>query len=66
MDMPGIDSAARFSDAYGNAVQLVNQASPDGALMVNVTGTVVTTDRAGVLGDRAVNRFRRSTSGQRR
>ena len=50
VEMAEIDKAARFTDAYGNAVQLVNQARPEGALVVNVSGTVVTTDRAGVLG----------------
>ena len=46
----GIDSAAVFTDAYGNGVHLVNQQRPEGALVVTVSGTVVTTDRAGVLG----------------
>jgi len=50
VEMPEIDNAARFTDAYGNGVQLVNQARPDGPLVVTVTGTVVTTDRSGVLG----------------
>jgi len=48
--MPGIDSAAVFADAYGNTVHLVNQSRPEGTLVVRVSGTVVTTDRAGVLG----------------
>ncbi|MGV8853878.1 MAG: transglutaminase family protein [Devosia sp.] len=50
VDAPGIDNAAAFSDAYGNSVQLVNQNKPEGPQVVTVTGTVVTKDKAGVLG----------------
>lgn len=50
VDMAGIDTAARFQDAFGNSVHLVNQNKPDGPLMLTVDGVVVTTDRHGVLG----------------
>lgn len=50
VEMAGIENAAVFADAYGNRVQLVNQSRPEGPLLVNVRGTVVTNDRAGVLG----------------
>ncbi|WP_193336857.1 transglutaminase family protein [Devosia beringensis] len=50
VEMAGIESAAVFADAYGNTVHLVNQSRPEGTLVVRVSGTVVTTDRAGVLG----------------
>ena len=50
VEMEGIDTAASFQDAYANRVHLVNQNRPDGELVVTVTGTVVTTDRSGVLG----------------
>ncbi|WDR06658.1 transglutaminase family protein [Devosia rhodophyticola] len=46
----GIGNAARFSDAFGNTVHLVNQARPDGEWKVSVTGVVNTIDRHGVLG----------------
>lgn len=46
----GIGNAARFSDAYGNTVHLVNQTRPEGEWAVTVTGTVKTFDRHGVLG----------------
>ena len=48
--MAGIETAAAFADAYGNRVHLVNQARPEGTLLIKVSGTVVTTDKAGVLG----------------
>lgn len=50
VEMPGIGNAARFADAYGNSVHLVNQARPEGTLLVTVRGAVTTTDRHGVLG----------------
>lgn len=50
VDMAGIGDAARFQDAYGNSVHLVNQSKPDGALLVTVEGVVETRDRHGVLG----------------
>ncbi len=50
IDMAGIDDAARFTDAYGNSVHLVNQARPDGELRVAINGIVETRDTHGVLG----------------
>ena len=65
IDMPGIETAAKFADAYGNKALLVGQAKPEGDLTVTVTGTVETQDRAGVLGrlpgEPVVALFRRST-----
>ncbi|MEO5806678.1 transglutaminase domain-containing protein [Devosia sp.] len=46
----GIGNAARFADAFGNTVHLVNQARPEGEWSVSVTGVVKTFDRHGVLG----------------
>jgi transglutaminase-like putative cysteine protease len=48
--MPGIDAAARFIDAYGNSMLLVNLARPDAEVDILVTGLAETTDRHGVLG----------------
>lgn len=50
VEMADIDNAGRFTDAYGNAAHLLNQSKPEGAMVVTVTGVVVTTDRHGVLG----------------
>jgi transglutaminase-like putative cysteine protease len=50
VDMPGMAEAAHFTDAYGNAMLLVNQSRPEGALDIVVTGQVETKDRNGVLG----------------
>lgn len=50
VEMAGIGHAGRFTDAFGNAVHLVNQSKPEGALVVTVTGVVTTTDRHGVIG----------------
>jgi hypothetical protein len=50
IDMPGIEAAARFTDAYGNAAHLVNQLRPEGEMVVVARGTVETVDRHGVLG----------------
>ena len=50
VEMPGIDKAARFTDAYGNIVHLVNQSRPAGELVVTVNGVVDTIDKHGVLG----------------
>lgn len=46
----GIGNAARFSDAFGNTVHLVNQTRPEGEWVVKATGTVKTFDTHGVLG----------------
>lgn len=50
VEMAGIGNAGRFTDAFGNAVHLVNQSRPEGALVVTVSGQVETTDKHGVLG----------------
>lgn len=50
VDMPGMDNAAQFQDAFGNSVHLVNQSKPEGALAITVEGVVETTNRHGVLG----------------
>lgn len=50
VQMEGIDTAGRFTDAYGNGVHLVNQRHPEGDLVVTVEGVVTTVDRHGVFG----------------
>ena len=50
IDMPGFDTAARMTDAFGNRAYLVSQTRPEDDLVVTVTGTVETVDRNGVLG----------------
>lgn len=50
IDIEGIDTAAKFTDAYGNAVHLVNQTRPEGDISVTVSGTIITRDAHGVLG----------------
>jgi len=50
IDMPGIETAARFTDAFGNRALLVCQPKADETLSIAVAGTVETADRNGVLG----------------
>jgi hypothetical protein len=50
IDLPGIETAAKFLDAHGNKALLVGQTKPEGELTVTVSGVVETQDRAGVLG----------------
>lgn len=50
IDMPGFDTAARMTDAFGNRAYLVSQTRPEDDLVVTVTGTVETVDRNGMLG----------------
>jgi hypothetical protein len=50
IDMDGIQTAARYDDAFGNVMHLVSQTRPEGEKLVTVTGTVETHDRNGVLG----------------
>ena len=50
IQMPGIETAARFTDAFGNRALLVDQSRPDGELVISIKGTVETQDRNGVLG----------------
>lgn len=50
VDMAGSDNAARFTDAFGNEMLLINIAKPEGDIALLVTGEVETKDLAGVLG----------------
>jgi hypothetical protein len=50
IDMPGIEAAARFTDAHGNRALLVTQQKPDDETIVSVRGRVETHDSNGVLG----------------
>jgi hypothetical protein len=50
VDVQGMENAAVFYDAYGNTAHMVNQAKPEGELLVNITGVVNTRDTHGVLG----------------
>lgn len=46
----GMETGARFVDAFGNQCHLVSQTRPEGDLAISVEGTVETLDRNGVLG----------------
>ncbi|SDG41773.1 transglutaminase family protein [Pelagibacterium luteolum] len=48
--MPGIEHAARFTDAFGNKALLVSQTRPEEDLFISVTGVVETSDTHGVVG----------------
>lgn len=50
IDMPGIETAARFTDAYGNRALLVTQQKPEDETFVSIKGRVETHDGNGVLG----------------
>jgi transglutaminase-like putative cysteine protease len=50
IDVPGIETAARFTDAFGNRALLLDQTKPEEELSILVTGTVETHDNTGVLG----------------
>jgi transglutaminase-like putative cysteine protease len=50
IDMPGIERAASFADAFGNKAHLVSQTKPDEDLIITVAGVVETIDRNGVIG----------------
>jgi hypothetical protein len=50
IDMPGFADAAVLRDGFGNRAHLVSQVKPDAEMIVTVTGTVETMDKAGVLG----------------
>lgn len=65
--MPGIEGAARFTDAYGNTAHLVSQTlAEEDELFIAVTGTLDTTDTSGVIGrldtDPTLALFRRTTA----
>jgi transglutaminase-like putative cysteine protease len=50
IELPGIETAARFTDAYGNRALLVTQAKPEGDITISIRGQVDVADRNGVLG----------------
>ena len=50
IDMPGLDRAASFIDAFGNRAHLVSQLRPEAELTIAVAGIVDTIDRNGVIG----------------
>ncbi|HEX4298680.1 MAG TPA: transglutaminase family protein [Devosia sp.] len=50
IEMPGMAEAAVFRDGFGNRAHLVSLAKPEGEIVVTVSGSVETTDKAGVLG----------------
>ena len=66
IDLPGIETAARFVDAFGNRAILANQTKPEGDLVFSVSGVVETIDRNGVVGrvvgEPVVALYRRSTA----
>jgi transglutaminase-like putative cysteine protease len=65
IEMPGFADAATFRDGFGNRAHLVSQSKPGETLLVKVTGTVETIDKAGVIGkleyDPPAPLFRRPT-----
>ena len=50
IDMPGIDEAPGFFDAFGNRAHLASQTKPEAELIIAVSGVVETHDRNGVVG----------------
>lgn len=48
--MAGIETAASFTDAFGNIAHLVSQHRPEDDLFISVSGLVETTDTNGLLG----------------
>ncbi|WP_196259460.1 transglutaminase family protein [Pelagibacterium limicola] len=50
IDMPGMESAEHFTDAFGNLAHLVTQSRPENGLGILVTGIVDTSDASGVVG----------------
>lgn len=50
IDMPGIEGAAAFTDAFGNTAHLVSQTRPEDDVFIAVSGLIETTDTNGVLG----------------
>lgn len=65
VDMPGIDDAPGFFDAFGNRAHLASQSKPEPELVISVSGVVETHDRNGVIGrldrDPVPALFRRTT-----
>lgn len=64
--MAGMETAARFTDAFGNIAHLVSQTRPEDALFIAVTGVVDTVDTNGVIGRLAgepnISLFKRFTA----
>ncbi len=50
IEADGIETAGRFTDAFGNSVHLVNQGPAEGPVSILARGTVLTRDTSGVLG----------------
>lgn len=65
IELPGFADAATFRDGFGNKAHLVSQTKPGETLLVTISGTVETIDKAGVLGrldhDPPAALFRRPT-----
>lgn len=63
--MAGFESAASFTDAFGNTAHMVSQTRPEGDLFISVSGIVETADTSGVVGrlagDGPVALFKRLT-----
>ncbi|MCG6858605.1 MAG: transglutaminase family protein [Salaquimonas sp.] len=51
IEMPGIEGAAKWFDAWGNLVHLVNQTREHSDLEIRVTGLVGTSDADGIIGE---------------
>ena len=66
IEMPSLAEAATFRDGFGNKAHLVSQVRPGETLVVKVSGSVETIDKAGVLGrleyDPPAAMFRRPTA----
>jgi transglutaminase-like putative cysteine protease len=50
IEAPGMEGAARYADAWGNIVHLVNQARERSNLTIRVRGIVETTEKGGIVG----------------
>ena len=66
VEMPGIENAAVFRDAFGNRAQLISLVKPEGEIVLTISGVVETIDKAGVLGrlsyDPMPGMFKRQTT----
>jgi hypothetical protein len=50
IEVPGMDDAAGFMDAYGNRAHLASQTKPEVELTIAVAGVIETHDKSGVVG----------------
>ncbi|MCU0789971.1 MAG: transglutaminase family protein [Nitratireductor sp.] len=50
VEAPGMQGAARYVDAWGNTVHLVNQMRERAELTIRVSGIVETSDKGGIVG----------------